>query len=297
MSLVSFVMAVWNPRRDWFVQAITSVLDQEGCDVELILVDDGCPEPVDQLLTDIDDARVRVVRIEHAGESAARNAGIAAARADHIRFVDADDALAQGSTQRLLQLAGERDDVISYGATMFCDSELRPLWKMTCRSEGDARVDCLLGRFTVRPFSLLFPRAVVDATGRWSSDMTVSQDWDYVLRALEHATVAGDRTIATYYRKHTTSATADIDAGVQGARRTVHGYFERHPEERHTRLERRAEASLEATLARAYLTRGERHAALAAARRSLALDPRALPGELRRSLPALAGVFRRGRRK
>jgi glycosyltransferase involved in cell wall biosynthesis len=295
VSLVSFVMAVWNPRRDWFGQAVTSLLAQQGCDVELIVVDDGCPEPVDRLLTDVDDARVRIVRIEHAGESAARNAGIAAARADHIRFVDADDAFPPASTARLLQLAGERNDVIAYGATMFCDSELRPMWKMTCRSEGDARVECLLGRFTVRPGALLFPRAVVDATGEWNTDMTVSQDWDYVLRALEHATVAGHREIATYYRKHTTSATTNTDAGVQGARRTVEGYFERHPDERNTRLERRAEASLEATLARTYLTRGERHAALAAARRSLALDPRALPGELRRSLPAFAGVFRRRR--
>jgi glycosyltransferase involved in cell wall biosynthesis len=297
VSLVSFIMAVWNPRQDWLLQAITSVLAQHGCDVDLIVVDDGCPEPVDRLLTDVDDAKVRVVRIEHGGESAARNAGIAAARADHIRFVDADDVFASASTARLRQLAGERNDVISYGATMFCDSELRPLWKMTCRSEGDARVDCLLGRFTVRPGALLFPRAVVDATGAWNTDMTVSQDWDYVLRALEHATVTGERKVATYYRKHATSATANVEAGVQGARRTVDGYFERHPEQRHTRLERRAEASLEATLARVCLTRGERRAAFDTARRSLALDVRALPSELWRSLPAFTGVARRGLRR
>lgn len=289
-------MPVWNPRRDWFVQAVDSVLAQQGCDVDLIVVDDGCPEPIDQLLANAGDGRLRVIRVEHGGESAARNTGIAAARAGHIRFVDADDVLAPDSTARLLALGGGRDDVIAYGATMFCDSELRPLWKMTSRVEGDARVDCLLGRFTVRHTSLLFPRAVVEATGEWNTGMTVSQDWDYVLRALEHARVTGDRDIASYYRKHTTSATADIDAGVQAARRIVRGYFERHPEQRHTRLQKRAEASLEASLARVYLTRGERHAALDAARRSLALDLRELPSELRRSLPAVAGILRRWRR-
>jgi glycosyltransferase involved in cell wall biosynthesis len=297
MSLVSFVMAVWNPRQDWFAQAITSVLDQQGCDVELIVVDDGCPEPVERLLVDVGDAPVRIVRIGHGGESAARNAGIAAARGDYVRFVDADDVFAPMSAARLLRLADGRDDVITYGATLFCDAELRPLWKMTCRSEGDARIDCLLGRFTVRPGALLFPRAVVDATGGWNTEMTVSQDWDYVLRALEHATVAGEREVATYYRKHPTSATANIDAGVQGARCTVHGYFERHPEARQTQLERRVEASLEATLARVYLTRGERHAAFDAARRSFGLDVRALPSELWRSLPASAAMVRRGLRR
>jgi glycosyltransferase involved in cell wall biosynthesis len=296
VSVVSFVMPVWNPRRDWFLQAVDSVLGQRGCDIDLIVVDDGCPEPIDRLLTDLGDARLRVVRVDHGGESAARNAGVAAARADHIRFVDADDVLAPASTSRLLQLAGRRDDVIAYGATMFCDPELRPLWKMTCRVKGDARVDCLLGRFTVRHTSLLFPRAVVEATGEWNTGMTVSQDWDFVLRALEHASVTGDREIAGYYRKHGTSATADVDAGVQAARRIVRGYFERHPEQRRTRLQKRAEASLEASLGRIYLTRGERRAALDAARRSLTLDVRALPSELWRSLPALAGVVR-GRRR
>jgi glycosyltransferase involved in cell wall biosynthesis len=290
-------MAVWNPRRDWLVQAVDSVLGQEGCDVDLIVVDDGCTEPVAGLLRAVDDTRLRIVRVEHGGESAARNAGIKAARADHIRFVDADDVLAPASTGRLVQLAAGRDDVIAYGATMFCDSELRPLWKMTCRAEGDARVDCLLGRFTVRHTSLLFPRAVVEATGEWNTGMTVSQDWDYVLRALEHASVTGDRNIAGYYRKHGTSATADIDAGVQAARRIVRGYFDRHPEERNTRLAKRAEASLEAALVRIYVTRGERRAALAAARRSLSFDVRALPSELTRSLPALAAAARRATRR
>ena len=296
MSLVSFVMPVWNPRRDWFAQAVDSVLAQEECDVDLIVVDDGCPEPVARLLTDVDDTRLRVIRIEHGGESAARNAGIAAARGDHIRFVDADDVLAAGSTARLVQLAGGGKDVVAYGATMFRDSELRPLWTMTCRVEGDARADCLVGRFTVRHTSLLFPRAVVDATGEWNTGMTVSQDWDYVLRALEHAQVTGDRNIASYYRKHATSATADIDAGVQAARRIVRGYFERHPEQRGTRLERRAEAGLDSALARTYIARGEPRAALVAARRSLTLDVHALPSELGRSLPALAGAVRRRRR-
>jgi len=293
MSLVSFVMPVWNPRRDWFAQAVDSVLAQGECDVDLIVVDDGCPEPVDRLLTGVEDTRLRVIRIEHGGESAARNAGIAAARGDHIRFVDADDVLAAGSTARLVQLAGGSDDVVAYGATMFCDPELRPLWTMTCRVDGDARADCLVGRFTVRHTSLLFPRAVVDATGEWNTGMTVSQDWDYVLRALEHANVTGDRDIASYYRKHATSATADIDAGVQSARRIVRGYFERHPEQRETRLQQRADASLEAALARTYFARGERRAAFAAARRSVGLDARALPSEVGRSLPALVGLARR----
>jgi glycosyltransferase involved in cell wall biosynthesis len=290
MSLVSYVMPAWKPRAEWLREAVASVLAQRDCEVELVVVDDGSPEPVKELL-DGPDSRVRVVRIEHAGTGEARNAGLAAARGDHIRFLDSDDVAEPGSTARLLALSAG-GDAIAYGATEICDEQLRPQWTMTCRLEGPAAEACLLGRFTVRHASMLFPRAVVEAAGPWSA-LRVSQDWDFVLRALEHAPVARDPAVATFYRRHGGSATANVDAGAEGARLVVERYFERHPERRGTRLERRAHAVREALLARTYATRGQGGAALQAGARSLALDPTALPRQALLALPGLAGPLRR----
>jgi glycosyltransferase involved in cell wall biosynthesis len=289
---VSFVIAAWKPNPGWLATAVGAVLAQEGCEVEAIVVDDGCPEPVAPLLAPLEDERLKVIRIEHGGEAAARNAGIEAASGDWFRFVDADDRLEWGSTARLLALAQGRTDVIAYGATMFCDDELRPLWKLTCRIQGAAREACLLGRLTVRPFSLLFPRAVVEATGGWDPEFRVSQDWDYVLRALDHAEVSGETQVATYYRKHASSATADIGAGERGGRRVLDKYFARHPEERGTRLERRAEARLRAMLARAHASHGQPRHALRDLGRALWLDPRSVGAELGDVAPALAARAR-----
>jgi glycosyltransferase involved in cell wall biosynthesis len=290
--LVSFVMPVWNPRRDWLEQAVTSVLRQRDCRLELLVVDDGCPEPVAPLLSRMDDDRLRVLRIDHAGVCVARNAGLAEVRGDRIRFVDADDVLEERSTARLLHLIGDDEAIIAYGATLFCDHALRPRWKMVCDLQGDAVTECLLGRFTVRPFSLLFPRSIVDKTGAWEPSFRVSDDWDYVLRSLEYARVRGDKTVATFYRKHPFAATTDLVAGERGARLVVERYFERHPEQRGTRLERQAYARLHAMLARARLTRGDLRGSLAEARRSAGIDPTALVEEARLSLPAAAGRVR-----
>ncbi|MDX6486176.1 MAG: hypothetical protein QOF43_1329, partial [Gaiellaceae bacterium] len=151
MSLVSVLMAVWNPHPEWLLQAVRGVLGQQGCEIELVVVDDGCPEPVERLLEPVASERLRVVRVEHGGECRARNAGIAAARGDYIRFADADDLFEPTGTAELLALTGGRDDVIAYGATSFCDEQLQPLWTMKSRVEGDAVVPCLLGAFTIRP--------------------------------------------------------------------------------------------------------------------------------------------------
>ena len=285
-------MPAWRPRPDWLREAVLSALDQRGADVELLVVDDGSLEPVADMLRDIDDPRLRLVRVAHGGVSHARNAGIEAAAGDYLRFIDCDDVIDPVSTARLLGLAAGADDVIAYGATLFCTADLLPVWKMVTRLEGEVTTDCLLGRFAVRPQALLFPRAVIDRVGGWDSGFEVSEDWDFVIRALEHATVRGSNEVATYYRKHGGGEHTDLDAGALGARRVISRYFERHPDQRGTRLERQANASIHAQAARSRLTRGQVFAAVRHLILSVMLAPGATVNEVRLSLPALVGHLR-----
>jgi len=286
-------MPAWRPRREWLRESVRSALGQAGCSVELIVVDDGSPEPVAELLSGVEDDRLRLLRVEHRGASAARNAGADAASAAVLRFIDADDVITPRSTATLLSLLGGRDDLIAYGATMFCDEQLRPLWRMTSDVEGDATVACLLGKFTTRPHAFLFPAAVVEKAGDWRPDLGVSEDWDFILRALEHAQVRGTHEVATLYRRHGEGSTEDPAEGERGARAVVDAYFARHPEQRGTRLERRARARLLAHTGRVYATHGARAKGLRRVARAAALDPTAVTTEIRQSLPAIGGAVRR----
>jgi glycosyltransferase involved in cell wall biosynthesis len=242
--LVSLIMPVWQTRRDWLRTAVNSALEQRGCRVELIVVDDGSPEPAARLLDGIADARLRVVRIGHGGPSAARNAGVAEAQGDWIRFVDSDDVLDPDSTSHLGSFMNG-DEVIAYGGTLVCDENLRPGRLRASTLQGHVSCDCLLGQFDVCLPALLFTRAVVQAAGPWNASLPVSEDWDFVLRALDHARVAGDQRVALYYRRHSRSVSrmASIAAGETARRRLTTAYFERHPEHRAT-LRRRVWAEM-----------------------------------------------------
>ena len=296
MTLVSLVMPAWRPREDWLRAAVASALAEEACPLELVVVDDGSEEPVAPLLEDIIDPRLRVVRIEHGGSAPARNAGGAASRGTHIRYVDADDVVEPGSTARLLALVGDADDVVAHGATLVCDEELRPVRTIASDVEGDAVEACLLGAFDVRVVSMLFPRTVVERAGEWEPSFAVSGDWDFVLRALEGVTVRRDPEVATRYRRHGSSVTrtADVAGGAAAHRLVLDRYFVRHPEQRGTDLERRAYARLELDRAFAYASRGARRLAATHFARAARLRPAATASEGARYA---AGVIRRAARR
>jgi glycosyltransferase involved in cell wall biosynthesis len=286
-------MPVWRPRPDWLRESVAAALSQRGCRIELIVVDDGSPEPTERHLAFVDEPRLRVVRTEHGGAAHARNVGIEASGGDFLRFIDSDDVIEAESTKVLLALTEGRDDVIAFGATMFCDQDLRPLWKMTSEVEGNGVEACLLGRFTTRPPAFLFPRRIVELAGGWSSDLTVSEDWDFVLRALEHGRVRGTNSVATLYRRHPGGTTADPTEGVRGAERVIARYFERHPDRRGTRLERKARARALAHGGRVYASHGHPAKGIARLARAAGMDPGALWVELAQAMPPALALGRR----
>jgi glycosyltransferase involved in cell wall biosynthesis len=267
-------MPVWSPRQEWLRAAVESGLAQTECEVELVVVDDGCEPPLADLLSDVADERLRIVRVPHGRVSRARNAGIEVARGSWIRFIDYDDVIVSDSTAHLLGLADGDAHVITYGATAVCDEDLRPLSVVASDLQGRVAEACLLGRFDTTIHSLLFPRAVVDDIGPWEPAIVVSQDWDYALRGFEVAEVRGDRRIATYYRTHSGMNSRDVEQGVHGYRLVVDRYFERHPHERGKALEKRARVGFHLFATIQCVTRLRRPgAALRHLWRAFALDP------------------------
>ena len=92
MPELSIIVPVYKVE-PYLPKCIDSILAQTFSDFELILIDDGSPDRCGEICDEYAarDDRVVVIHRENRGVSAARNAGLDAARGEYIGFVDSDD--------------------------------------------------------------------------------------------------------------------------------------------------------------------------------------------------------------
>jgi glycosyltransferase involved in cell wall biosynthesis len=98
---VTVIIAAYNAEK-FIRKTLESVFAQSLENIELIVVDDGSTDRTQEILATFPDRRLIVLRQENGGVSAARNAGLAAARAPYIFFLDADDILLRDALFRMV---------------------------------------------------------------------------------------------------------------------------------------------------------------------------------------------------
>ncbi|NLZ30356.1 MAG: glycosyltransferase family 2 protein, partial [Methanomicrobiales archaeon] len=114
MPEVSVVIPLYN-KAPYIARALSSIIAQTRQDFEVIVIDDGSTDGGEEIVRGFDDPRIRVIRQENRGVSAARNRGIEAARADFIAFLDADDEWMPTHLGALLRLRGRYPRAGAYG--------------------------------------------------------------------------------------------------------------------------------------------------------------------------------------
>ncbi|MBQ6395112.1 MAG: glycosyltransferase family 2 protein, partial [Atopobiaceae bacterium] len=111
-KLVSVVVPVYDTEA-LIARCLDSILAQTYPMIEVVCVDDGSIDSSLEILESYaaQNPAVRVIKKEHAGVSAARNAGIRAAQGEYLAFVDSDDFVTSDYIARLVEAiegTGER---------------------------------------------------------------------------------------------------------------------------------------------------------------------------------------------
>ena len=194
VSKISVIVPVYNAA-NLVGDCVYSILRQTFSDFELILVDDGSTDGSAEICDGFAgiDTRVKVIHQKNQGVSVARNAGIAASKANWITFVDSDDLLLDCCLQALYDAANANADIdIAYcGYLIVANDSNRAVSFDTKWYFGKEDICDLLAnsKLLIRcsPWAKLFRKKVLDDYQlRFDTELSISEDRLFLYEFLCH---------------------------------------------------------------------------------------------------------------
>jgi glycosyltransferase involved in cell wall biosynthesis len=183
LTLISVVVPVYNGELT-IEKTVRSVLSQTFPDFELIVINDGSVDSTLDILTNIQDPRIKVFSYPNAGLSASRNRGIEHACGEFISFIDADDLWTPDKLEAQLNALQEYPEVtVAYSWTDFIDEGGNSLGYGIHRTvNGYVFPNLLTFYFIGSGSNALIRKQVFDEVGGFDESLTSAEDLDMFLR-------------------------------------------------------------------------------------------------------------------
>jgi peptidoglycan/xylan/chitin deacetylase (PgdA/CDA1 family) len=220
---VSVILPVRNCR-DYIQDALDSILRQSYGDFEVLIADDGSDD-FDYTTLELQDPRIRVLRLEGRGVSCARNEAIRKAHGELIAFLDADDVWCPGKLTAQVKYLNEHPDVgIVFGNYLKWSASEAGVFPVSSSLTADCSdlqaIDpsrsgwiytrLLLGQL-VLPSSAVVRITVCHKLGGFDESLRVGEDYDFWLRASHLTQMHCLAGVVALYRIHTQSAMHRLD--------------------------------------------------------------------------------------
>ena len=190
---MSVIVPLYNVA-EYVEETLFSLQRQALPGVEFILVDDGSTDDTFELASRkaAEEPRIRLVRQDNQGPSAARNHGLRLARGAYVCFVDGDDVLAPDALAIMHRAAEEHAADLVTGNTIRFDQG--GAWDMKLHHDfGVAKPGPKTLKthpelmYAVGPCAKLFRRELVDGSF-FPEDIRLGEDQPFVLNAYARAT-------------------------------------------------------------------------------------------------------------
>jgi glycosyltransferase involved in cell wall biosynthesis len=230
VSSVDVVIPCYNYAR-YLPRCVQSVLDQEGVDVRVLVIDDTSPDNTPEVGKQLAaaDSRVEFRRHEiNKGHIATYNEGLLGwAKADYCLLLSADDMLAPGALLRATRLMDANPDVhLTYGMALIINSDPNDV-PNTDNQPDDHQILTGAG-FIERCCSVCnpvpTPCAVVRTSmqqklGGYKPELPHTGDMEMWMRFAVHGRVGVLRAVQGFYRVHGKNMSVNYNATVIRDRR------------------------------------------------------------------------------
>ena len=201
----SVIIPLFN-KAPYIRKAVESVVGQTYNGWELVVVDDGSTDGSSDIVKSIDDSRIRHVRQDNAGVSAARNRGITESTAPFICFLDADDWWEPTFLEEMAGLIKRHPDAGIYGTGYYIvkngKKRVAPIGVDEGFSEGEINYCKVYTKTLCMPLTSItvaMPRRVFEENGGFKTHLKFGEDFDLWIRvALKHKVVLLNKPLCNY---------------------------------------------------------------------------------------------------
>jgi len=211
----SVIIPVYN-KADTIRKTLESVFSQTYKDFEIIIVDDGSSDNLQEALA-VYENRISVIRQENGGVSVARNTGIKNATGDYVCFLDADDLWKENHLSVLSELIDKYPDcgnfvtshIVTDGERMILDTS-----KYLTEFGDDLQTEDFLGLLNSTSYSVVHTNSVCikrtvfdDFDIHFEEGVRIGEDSDVWYRAGMYTKTALSSVSTTVYCRENSTAT------------------------------------------------------------------------------------------
>ena len=251
MPKVTVVIPAYNVM-EYLPETLETVFKQTFKDFEIIIVNDGSSDGIENWAAQVTDPRFKLISQENRGATGARNTGIAHAQGDYIAFLDADDLW---DSTKLAKQVTVLDENVKVGLVYTWVALTDQQGKLTGRifknyAEGEVWQQLIEHNIVECGSVPMIRRSCFHTVGLFDQNIRYAtiEDWDMWLRIAACYPFKVVKESLVYYRQHPASGSKNWEAMAQGFPMVIEKAFDNAPLELH-HLKRRSYAAANLCLA------------------------------------------------
>jgi len=209
--LISVLIPCYNSRK-FIKDTLNSVLEQTYQNFEILLVDDGPPDPVEDIYKELNSPKIKYFKINNSGPAKARNFAAQHAKGEYVAFLNHDDIWTPKKLEEQLQglgkwqaawVASGRIQVNYYNNKVLSKKKTKDYFK-------NVFYDILEKKYLWSFSSVMIKKSVFFEVGMFNGDIWFMDDRDLYLRIAKKYPLLYLSNIHVLDKVHASNITSNI---------------------------------------------------------------------------------------
>ncbi len=212
--LVSVVIPSYN-QASFLAENLASILTQSYRNLEVIFIDDGSTDNTKEIITKINDERLKYVYQTNSERAVARSHGIKLATGKYVCLVDSDDIWYKNKVEQQVKvMENDPELVLCYASVDRIDEHSKKIKTAKRQQQGSSGYVYfdLLKRNFIPSVTPMIRKDILDEVGDQNTKFIPYEDWDFWLKIARLGKFKHLKKALGAYRLHSAQSVQNVKA-------------------------------------------------------------------------------------